>query len=299
LERLYEIKRGGNPRDGKHQTFENLFPTNHKLYGYMDFVGWRNIHNPRLSAAIHLQMTANFQVKTRSTCGRFRFLVTSPPVSVLKEVEGVPEKEAFEDSNQQQSAGTRLKTERLVMQNRTRTLLLATRQLSLTSLVLIALAAAPAVRADDRAPDLTACTNLQVAAGNEVAFHVYAIGVQIYQWNGTAWVFVAPAAQLYADAGYKGQVGIHYAGPTWESNSRSKVVGRRLQGCTPDRNSIPWLLLAAVTTNGPGVLNDITFVQRVNTVGGIAPSTPGSAVGQTAQVPYTAEYFFYGGPEQE
>jgi len=41
-----------DPRDGKNQTFENLFPTNHKLYGYMDLVGWRNIHNPRLSASI-------------------------------------------------------------------------------------------------------------------------------------------------------------------------------------------------------------------------------------------------------
>ena len=38
--------------DGKNQTFENLFPTNHKLYGYMDFVGWRNIHNPHLSASL-------------------------------------------------------------------------------------------------------------------------------------------------------------------------------------------------------------------------------------------------------
>jgi len=41
-----------DPKDGKDETFENLFPTNHKHYGYMDFMGWRNIHNPRLSAAL-------------------------------------------------------------------------------------------------------------------------------------------------------------------------------------------------------------------------------------------------------
>lgn len=41
-----------DPTDGKNETFENLFPTNHKLYGYMDFVGWRNIHNPRFSASL-------------------------------------------------------------------------------------------------------------------------------------------------------------------------------------------------------------------------------------------------------
>src|SRR4051812_6265780 len=41
-----------DPNDGKNQTFDPLFPTNHRLYGYMDLVGWRNIHNPRLSTAI-------------------------------------------------------------------------------------------------------------------------------------------------------------------------------------------------------------------------------------------------------
>lgn len=40
-----------NPTDGKHGTFENLFPTNHKFYGYMDFVSWQNIHNVRFTAS--------------------------------------------------------------------------------------------------------------------------------------------------------------------------------------------------------------------------------------------------------
>ncbi|MBM3822400.1 MAG: hypothetical protein FJ404_05865 [Verrucomicrobia bacterium] len=37
----------GNPADDEHGTFENLFPTNHKFYGYMDFVSLQNIHNVR------------------------------------------------------------------------------------------------------------------------------------------------------------------------------------------------------------------------------------------------------------
>jgi hypothetical protein len=41
-----------NPSDGTDQTFENLFPTNHRLYGYMDFFGWRNLHDPRFSASL-------------------------------------------------------------------------------------------------------------------------------------------------------------------------------------------------------------------------------------------------------
>jgi hypothetical protein len=137
------------------------------------------------------------------------------------------------------------------------------------------------------------CQNLQVPAGNQVAFHVYAGGVQIYRWNGTSWSFVAPDAVLYADAGGRGAVGIHYAGPTWESVSGSKVVGTVLERCTPDPAAIPWLLLGAVSNQGPGVFQGVTFIQRVNTVGGLAPTKPGASTNETVRVPYTAEYFFY------
>ena len=41
-----------NPKDNKHETFENLFPTNHKFYGYMDFVSLQNIHDVRLSYSL-------------------------------------------------------------------------------------------------------------------------------------------------------------------------------------------------------------------------------------------------------
>src|SRR5882762_3589403 len=68
--------------------------------------------------------------------------------------------------------------------------------------------------------------SLVVPAGNEVHFHAHAVGVQIYTWNGAAWVFKAPEAVLYDSAG--NVVGIHYAGPSWESRDGSKVVGVRL-----------------------------------------------------------------------
>jgi hypothetical protein len=51
-----------NPNDGTHETFDNLYPTNHKFYGYMDFLSWQNLHDvrgiftikptPRLSLAV-------------------------------------------------------------------------------------------------------------------------------------------------------------------------------------------------------------------------------------------------------
>ena len=138
---------------------------------------------------------------------------------------------------------------------------------------------------------------LEVPAGNQLAFSASASGVQIYQCTltatGYAWVFVAPQAVLFE--GNNGVVGSHYVGPTWETNSGSKVVGTKLQSSSPDPSAIPWLLLGAVSTQGPGVLEGVTYIQRVSTTGGLAPTTgcDSSHVGEFVNVPYTAEYFFY------
>lgn len=166
---------------------------------------------------------------------------------------------------------------------------------ALFTVAAMVLASATTALADEIAsPNLPAgCEQIAVESGNEVAFRTYAIGVQIWKWNGASWIFVAPEASLFADAGFHGKVGTHYAGPTWESNSGSKVVAARVDGCTPDASDIPWLLLRKVTTDGPGIFNDVTFIQRVNTSGGIAPAVPGTSVNEIKRVPYTTEYYFY------
>ena len=168
-------------------------------------------------------------------------------------------------------------------------------RLAAPGLLVLALAAAvgAAPSTDNRAPDLGDCQHLQVETDNKVAFHVYAEGVQIYQWNGTSWIFQAPEALLFADVGGNGTVGVHYAGPTWESVSGSKVTGMVLDRCTADADAIPWLLLGAVNPQGPGVFHRVTFIQRVNTIGGKAPAEPGTVTGELVYVPYSAEYFFY------
>ena len=167
--------------------------------------------------------------------------------------------------------------------------------LAALALLLLALVApAEVARGDnDWAPDLGDCQNLQVPEGNIVTFHAFGVGVQIYQWNGSSWDFVAPEAVLFANAGDDGVVGIHFGGPTWESVSGSKVVGSVLKRCTPDPDAISWLLLEAVFNEGPGIFHRVTFIQRVNTVGGKAPTDPGDLPGEVARVPYTAEYYFY------
>jgi hypothetical protein len=169
----------------------------------------------------------------------------------------------------------------------------------LLSVAALSSAFVPASRATgfSNSPSLPSplCDSIRVEDGNKLKFRAYALGVQIYQWNGTAWAFVAPEATLFADANYHGEVGTHYVGPTWESNSGSKVVAARVPGtgCTPDSTAIPWLLLKKVSSEGPGIFSDVTFIQRVNTTGGTAPTTPGSVVGERAEIPYTAEYYFY------
>jgi hypothetical protein len=139
------------------------------------------------------------------------------------------------------------------------------------------------------------CEQLTVPAGNVVAFQVYAVGVQVYRWNGSAWGFVGPEANLFASSNYRGLIGTHYGGPTWESNTGSLVISSATTAvpCTPDPTAIPWLRLTAVSSSGPGVFDGVTYIQRVNTVGGIRPAANGEVVGQEAKIPYTTEYYFY------
>jgi hypothetical protein len=170
-------------------------------------------------------------------------------------------------------------------------------EIKLAALTLLLLALVAPVGADPgndtRPPDLGDCQDLRVPAGHKVAFRAYAEGVQIYRWNGTSWAFVAPEAVLFAGPEDDGPVGIHYAGPTWESASGSTVVGTVLERCTPNPDAIPWLLLEAASGGGPGIFDGVTYIQRVNTVGGKAPTDPGNVPGEVARVPYTADYYFY------
>jgi hypothetical protein len=143
--------------------------------------------------------------------------------------------------------------------------------------------------------DLGTCDSLRVPVGSQLAFHAYAEGVQIYHWDGTSWILDGPSATLFADADGNGPVGTHFAGPTWKSSSGSTVIGAVSKRCIPNADAIPWLLLNAVSSEGPGVFQGVTHIQRVSTTGGKAPAEAGS-LNQVRAIPYTAEYFFYRAP---
>ena len=106
--------------------------------------------------------------------------------------------------------------------------------------------------------------------------------------------FVAPEADLFDTSGKK--IGKHYAGPHWESTDGSKVADTvKEQAAAPQANAIPWLLLVTKSVGTQGLFSRITSIQRVNTVGGVAPKTAcsQSTVGTSGRIPYTADYYFF------
>ena len=157
-------------------------------------------------------------------------------------------------------------------------------------------AAEAAASTDGRFPDLAGCTQLQVPEGSNISFHAFGVGFQVYRWDGAKWVFSNPEANLFADAGQDALVGTHFsapgAKPNWLTVSGSRVIGTLATRCTVNTNAIDWVKLSA-DNSGTGVFNQTTFIQRLNTVGGLAPTGPGTVVGQEFKSPYTADYYFY------
>lgn len=142
---------------------------------------------------------------------------------------------------------------------------------------------------------------LKPAAGESLATIVPAKGVQIYECRakkdqaGTyEWAFVAPEADLFDARGSR--IGRHYAGPHWEASDGSKILGTvKDRADAPMAEAIPWLLLSAMSVGPEGAFSKVTSIQRVNTVGGVAPrdGCALAAAGTSARVGYTADYYFF------
>ena len=171
----------------------------------------------------------------------------------------------------------------------------AARRAALAAVAMLA-AAALLPAQDHRAPTLpSGCEAVQVPTGHVVSSRWFAHGFQIWTWEAAndQWRFAGPTAFLTANPVGSRFIGMHFGGPTWMSASGSLVVGQALASCSVDPTAVPWLLLGATSTRGPGIFARTTFIQRVNTTGGRAPTEAGSLDGQTVWVPYTAEYVFY------
>jgi len=138
-------------------------------------------------------------------------------------------------------------------------------------------------------------------AGQVTVIRVHAAGYQVYTCgmaNGAAaWTLAGPDANLF-DA-KQTQVGTHFSSsgaPAWRLNDGSEITGKKVAAApSPDATAVAWLLLSVVSHGSKtGVLAEVTTIQRVNTVGGVAPTTGCDATnqGRVAKSPYSADYFF-------
>ena len=133
--------------------------------------------------------------------------------------------------------------------------------------------------------------------GNKVFLEAHAVGVQIYGCGATttggyAWSLTGPRANLYKHGRL---VATHFAGPTWQAKDGSKVVGARVNGINVDPTAIDWLLLKATSTT-PGRFGGTTYIQRIDTTGGLIPAAADCnavTVDTQREVPYTADYVFW------
>ncbi len=159
--------------------------------------------------------------------------------------------------------------------------------------------------------------DIQVPSGNKVFLEGHGVGTQNYVClpSGKDFKFAlfTPQATLFSDDNR--QVTTHYFSPnpleagtirvTWQDSRDTSIVWGQVTHSSSDpsfvdKNAIAWLLVQrAGSQDGPGggdTLTGTTFIQRLNTSGGVAPSTgckTSNDVGHQAFVPYTADYFFY------
>jgi hypothetical protein len=143
---------------------------------------------------------------------------------------------------------------------------------------------------------------LEVPPGYTLLFINHAKGVQTYECQNGTWAFRAPKALLFGSHRHR-LTGIHYGGidrgltpgPWWESvRDGSRIrAGNAVSAPSPNPNSIPLLRLEVLERQGSGVFSNVSYIQRLNTVGGVGP-TGACSTGARRWVPYTADYYFYG-----
>ena len=164
---------------------------------------------------------------------------------------------------------------------------------------------------------------IQVPAGAKAFLEGHAVGTQNYiclpSTSGVAWAFFGPQATLFKGNG--GQLTTHFLSPnpdesgtpraTWQHSKDTSTLWAAAIASSSDPKfvapgAIPWLLLRVVgdqpgPTGGDQLL-EATHIQRLNTAGGVVPSTGCSRsidVGAKAFVAYTADYVFYKGAESD
>lgn len=151
---------------------------------------------------------------------------------------------------------------------------------------------------------------LDAGPGVHVGIQVYGTGTQNYTCGlidaGVAgWGAAVPDAKLFQCGPDGGQVGTHFAGPTWEWTADSSTfVGNKptdVSVISPADAGvdIAWLLLPKKSGTDAGVMGAVAYAERIETAGGqVALSDAGcdlaaADAGLVVQIPYSATYLFY------
>ena len=144
-------------------------------------------------------------------------------------------------------------------------------------------------------------TAVLVPAGHKVAMETVGTGSITYECRAKKdmadqfeWAFVGPDAKLMDRAGK--QIGRYYGPPaTWENMDGSKVTATQLAVAPSSAGNIPLQLVKANPAMGAGAMQGVAYIQRVATVGGVAPAAAcaGGNAGQKLTVQYQADYIFW------
>ncbi|MGW0943967.1 DUF3455 domain-containing protein [Streptomyces sp. NPDC002623] len=134
---------------------------------------------------------------------------------------------------------------------------------------------------------------LAVPDGNRLTGVFDARGVQTYTCTDGVWKLLEPAATLSVkrDRAHR-PVALHSRGPVWVSTVDGSAVNAAAVATSPKTGTIPELLLKSTATRGAGVFADVSYIQRLDTSGGVAPAAACTGAEQVS-VPYSATYAFY------
>ncbi|WP_430784281.1 DUF3455 domain-containing protein [Actinoplanes sp. G11-F43] len=138
---------------------------------------------------------------------------------------------------------------------------------------------------------------LEPPAGHTLHAVLKAKGVQVYECRSAAWTLLEPAAYLTGVTMHpvKKVTALHFRGPSWQSDRDGSLLegdpASVVRAPSAHRDSIPQLRITAKTARGGGLFGAVTYIQRLDTVGGVASGAcTGSA---TKSVPYRAVYRFF------
>ncbi|MBB6576102.1 hypothetical protein HNP33_000150 [Comamonas odontotermitis] len=142
---------------------------------------------------------------------------------------------------------------------------------------------------------------VQVPAGHKVAMETVGVGQITYECRAKKdkateheWVFVGPDARLQTRSGTV--IGKYWGPPaTWENHDGSKVTATQVAVAPAGTGNIPLQLVKANPASGMGAMQGVTYIQRVATKGGVAPSMAceASNLGSKQVVQYQADYIFW------